>query len=32
MIKVKGPVGIGKAIAYKGDKVATEAELTFALI
>ena len=32
MIKVKGPIGIGKATAYKGDKVATEAELTFALI
>lgn len=32
MVKVKGPVGIGKAVAYKGDKVATEAELTFALL
>ena len=28
-IKVKGPVGIGKATAYLGDKVCTEAELTF---
>ena len=32
MVKVKGPIGIGRAIAYKGDKVATEAELTFALL
>ena len=32
MVKVKGPIGIGKATAYKGDKVATEAELTFALM
>ena len=29
LIKVKGPVGIGKATAYLGDKVCTEAELTF---
>lgn len=29
LIKVKGPVGIGKAVAYLGDKVCTEAELTF---
>ena len=32
MIKVKGPIGIGKAVAYKGDKIATEAELTFAIM
>lgn len=29
IIKVKGPAGIGKAVAYKGDKVCVEAELTF---
>ena len=29
LIKVKGPVVIGKATAYLGDKVCTEAELTF---
>ena len=29
LIKVKGPVGIGKAAAYKDGKVCTEAELTF---
>lgn len=29
IIKRKGPVGVGKAIAYVGDKVAAEAELTF---
>ena len=29
LIKVKGPVGIGKAVAYKEGKVCTEAELTF---
>ena len=29
LIKVKGPVGIGKAVAYKDGKVCTEAELTF---
>ncbi len=29
MIKRKGPIGIGKAIAYVGDKKAAEAELSF---
>lgn len=29
LIKIKGPVGIGKAVAYLGDKVCVEAELTF---
>lgn len=29
LIKVRGPVGIGKATAYLGDKVCVEAELTF---
>ena len=29
LIKVKGPVGIGKAVVYKDGKVCTEAELTF---
>ena len=29
LIKVKGPVGVGKATAYKDGKVCTEAELTF---
>lgn len=29
LIRVKGPVGIGKAVAYKDGKVCTEAELTF---
>ena len=29
LIKVKGPVGIGKAVAYKDGKVCTDAELTF---
>lgn len=32
LIKAKGPIGISKAVAYKGDKIATEAELTFALV
>ena len=32
MIKVKGPIGIGKAIAYKEEKKAVEAELMFALM
>ena len=27
--KIKGPVGVGKATAWLGDKVCTEAELTF---
>ena len=31
LIKVKGPVGIGKAVAYKDGKVCAEAELTFML-
>lgn len=31
LIKVKGPVGVGKATAYVGDQVCTEAELTFVL-
>ncbi|QVK19543.1 3-hydroxyacyl-ACP dehydratase FabZ [Mycoplasmatota bacterium] len=31
LIKVRGSMGIGKAIAYVGDKVACEAELTFAI-
>lgn len=29
IIKIKGPAGIGKAVAYVGDKKAAEAELTF---
>ncbi|TCK86738.1 3-hydroxyacyl-[acyl-carrier-protein] dehydratase [Natranaerovirga hydrolytica] len=29
IIKRKGPIGIGKAVAYVDDKVVTEAELTF---
>lgn len=29
LVKVKGPVGIGKATAYKDGKVCAEAELTF---
>ena len=29
IIKSKGPVGVGKAVAYVGDKVAAQAELTF---
>lgn len=31
MIKVKGPVGVGKATAYVDGKVAVSAELTFML-
>lgn len=31
LIKVKGSIGVGKAIAKLGDKVAVEAELTFAI-
>ena len=31
MIKIKGPVGVGKAIAYKNGKVCVEAELTFVI-
>ena len=30
IIKIKGPIGIGKAVAYVGDSVACQAELTFA--
>lgn len=29
LVKVKGTVGIGKAVAYVGDKKCVEAELTF---
>lgn len=29
LVKIKGPVGVGKATAYIGDKVCVEAELTF---
>ena len=29
LVKIKGPVGVGKATAYLGDKVCVEAELTF---
>lgn len=31
IIKVKGPIGIGKAVAKVGDKIAAQAELTFAI-
>lgn len=31
IIRRKGPVGVGKAIAYVDDKKAAEAELTFAI-
>lgn len=31
LIKVKGPVGIGKATAYLEDQVCAEAELTFVI-
>ncbi|MCD7957182.1 MAG: 3-hydroxyacyl-ACP dehydratase FabZ [Lachnospiraceae bacterium] len=31
VIKVKGPVGVGKATAYVDDKVCTDAELTFVI-
>ena len=31
IVKVKGPIGIGKAVAKVGDKVAAQAELTFAI-
>ena len=31
IIKVKGPIGVGKAEAYVGDKLACAAELTFAI-
>lgn len=31
IIKVKGPIGVGEAIAYVDGKVACKAELTFAI-
>lgn len=31
IIKTKGPIGIGAAKAYVGDKLAVQAELTFAM-
>lgn len=31
IIRKKGPVGVGRATAYVGDKVAVQAELTFAV-
>ncbi len=31
IIKVKGPIGVGAAKAYVGDKLAAQAELTFAI-
>lgn len=31
LVKIKGPVGIGRAVAYKDGCVCTEAELTFML-
>lgn len=31
IIKVKGPIGIGSAKAYVGDKLVVQAELTFAI-
>ncbi len=31
LIKVRGSIGIGKAVAYVDDKIACEAELTFAI-
>jgi 3-hydroxyacyl-[acyl-carrier-protein] dehydratase len=31
LVKVRGSIGIGKAVAYVGDEVACSAELTFAL-
>ncbi|MCC8066134.1 MAG: 3-hydroxyacyl-ACP dehydratase FabZ [Clostridiales bacterium] len=31
VIKVKGPVGVGKATAYVDDKICTQAELTFVI-
>ena len=32
IIKEKGPVGVGEAIAYVNDKVAAKGELTFAVV
>lgn len=31
IVKVKGPIGVGEAKAYVGDKLAASAELTFAI-
>lgn len=31
IVKVKGPIGVGAARAYVGDKLAVQAELTFAI-
>lgn len=31
IIKVKGPIGVGRAVAKVGDKVAAQAELTFSI-
>ena len=31
IIKVKGPIGIGRAVAKVGDQVAAQAELTFSI-
>lgn len=31
IVRKKGPIGVGKATAYVGDKVAVQAELTFAV-
>lgn len=31
IVKSKGPIGVGKAEAYVGDKLAVSAELTFAI-
>ena len=31
IVKVKGPIGAGSAKAYVGDKLVTQAELTFAI-
>lgn len=31
LIKLRGPIGVGKAIAYVGDKKAAYGELTFAI-
>ncbi len=31
IIKMKGPIGVGSAKAYVGDKLVTQAELTFAI-
>lgn len=32
IIKEKGPIGIGEAIAYVGDKIVAKGELTFAIV